>query len=62
MTVTFKSASTTLRAMDFPAAGGVLQWDYSPYWYAKTANNEALIFSFSTAGAYKCSLLYVKGA
>lgn len=62
VTVTFKSAATTLRALDFPASGGILQWEYSPYWYAKTANNEALVINFSTAGAYKCSFMYVKGA
>ena len=62
VTVTFKSAATTLRAVDFPSGGGVLQWLYRPYWHLKTANNEALVINFSTAGAYKCSFDYVKGA
>lgn len=62
VTVTFKSGATTLRAIDFKSIGGILRWEYRPYRHLKTANNEPLVINFSTAGAYKCWLEYVKGA
>ncbi|MDZ4373819.1 MAG: hypothetical protein U1C74_20685 [Phenylobacterium sp.] len=62
VTVTFKSATTTLKAFKFPATGGFINWSYSPYWHLKTANNEALVLTSSATADINCAYDYVKGA
>jgi hypothetical protein len=61
VTLTWKSASTSLFAVDLPAAG-VWSLDFSPYWWAKTANNEALVLTTSAAVNVKGIVDYVKSA
>jgi hypothetical protein len=61
-TITFQSASTVLGAFDIPNTGGSIVFDYSPYWWFKTANNEAFQITTSSAAAVKGIIDYVKGA
>lgn len=61
-TVTFQSASTSLGAFDIPDTGGSIVFDFSPYWWFKTATNEAFQITTSSTAAVKGIIDYVKGA
>lgn len=60
-TITFKSASTSLGAFDFPSTGGVLVLDFNSYPWFRTAAAEALVLTTSAAINVKGVFDYVKG-